>query len=407
MINYKELMSQGHEVFWLNKDAGLNPEKVPFTKKDIEDAEARLIRFAPYLKAAFEEMSDTDGIIESEILEIKNMADFMGIDGRLLLKMDANLPISGSVKARGGIYEVLKLAEKIALENGLLTLDDDYSKINSPEFKALFSDYSVAVGSTGNLGLSIGIISAKLGFDVTVHMSADAKEWKKALLREKGAKVVEYPDDYQKAVAEGRKEAERDPKCHFVDDENSLDLFMGYAVAGKRLKAQFDAAEITIDEEHPLYVYIPCGVGGAPGGITFGIKEYFGKHAHVYFAEPVNAPCMTLGLVTGLHDKISVKDIGLSGQTIADGLAVGRASGLVGKLMEHLLDGSFTVEDEKLVPLLNELYTREGIFIEPSSLAGFPGVPVVDLQAPSGATHLVWATGGNMVPDCERKNLIK
>ena len=76
------------------------------------------------------------------------------------------------------------------------------------------------------------------------------------------------------------------------------------------------------------------------------------------------APCMTLGLVTGLHDEISVQDIGLSGQTIADGLAVGRPSKLVGKLMETLLDGSFTVDDERLVPLLNELYHRENIFIK-------------------------------------------
>ncbi|MEE1037646.1 MAG: D-serine ammonia-lyase [Eubacterium sp.] len=406
-MDLKEKMAQETEVFWINENVGKYPEKVKFTKEDILDAAARLERFAPYLMSAFPETEKSQGIIESPVVEIPSMAEYFNIENRVFLKMDANLPISGSVKARGGIYEVLKLAEKIAIDHGLLTIEDDYSKLNSDEFRELFSQYSVAVGSTGNLGLSIGIISAKLGFDVTVHMSADAKQWKKDLLREKGATVVEYPDDYQKAVAEGRKSAEGNPKCHFVDDENSLDLFMGYAVAGLRLKKQFDEMGIVIDENHPLYVYIPCGVGGAPGGITFGIKEYFGQHAHVYFAEPVMAPCMTLGLVTGLHDEISVQDIGLSGQTIADGLAVGRPSKLVGKLMETLLDGSFTVDDERLVPLLNELYQRENIFIEPSSLAGFPGVPVVDLQAPAGATHLVWATGGNMVPASERENLIK
>lgn len=406
MKDLKEMMANREEIFWLNDKVDKFEKPLPYSKEDIDDAEKRLLRFAPYLKKAFPETEISNGIIESPIVEIPNMADFLNIKNKLLLKMDANLPISGSVKARGGIYEVLKYAEKIAIEKDMLTLEDDYSKLDTPQFKELFSQYKVAVGSTGNLGLSIGIISAKLGFDVTVHMSADARQWKKDLLRVKGAKVVEYPDNYQKAVAEGRKEAEKDPKCYFVDDENSLDLFMGYAVAGKRLKKQFDDAGIVIDENHPLYVYIPCGVGGAPGGITFGIKEYFGKNAHVYFAEPVMAPCMTLGLITGLHDKICVADIGLSGQTIADGLAVGRASKLVGTLMEDLLEGSFTVQDEKLLPLLSKLHEVEGLFIEPSSCAGFPGVPMVDKKAPHGAVHLVWATGGNMVPPDEKNRYL-
>ncbi|MEG0292521.1 MAG: D-serine ammonia-lyase [Anaerovoracaceae bacterium] len=399
-------MKLGEEIFYLHEKKESQNQNYTFTKKDIDDAEARLLRFAPYIQKAFPETEISKGIIESPITEINHMGKYLGISNTLLLKQDSALPISGSVKARGGIYEVLKHAEKLAIENDLLSIDDDYSKLDDPSFKEFFSNYSIAVGSTGNLGLSIGIISAKLGFKVTVHMSSDAREWKKQLLREKGATVIEYPDDYQKAVSEGRKAAQSDPKCHFVDDENSKDLFTGYAVAGKRLKKQFDDLGLEVNQDHQLYVYLPCGVGGAPGGIAFGIKEYFGDYAHIYFAEPTMAPCVTLGIMTGSYDKISVSDIGLTGKTIADGLAVGRASSLVCSIMDSLLDGAFTVDDNRLLPLLNKLYSLEDIFIEPSACAGFCGVPPVDVSINSGSYHLVWATGGNMVPQFERDDYL-
>ena len=217
------------EIFWLNPDCvaqGQDGSESPAQGQgdsesnelpiDTDEAEARLLRFAPYIKRVWPEVED--GIIESPLKEISNFKEAFektsdysgdGIPGRLFLKCDSHLPISGSVKARGGIYEILKLAEEIAIENNKLSYTDDYGKLADDEFKELFSQYSVAVGSTGNLGLSIGIMSAQLGFDVTVHMSADARQWKKDMLRSKGVTVKEYPDDYEAAVAQGRREAIR------------------------------------------------------------------------------------------------------------------------------------------------------------------------------------------------------
>lgn len=408
------------EVSWFNPAASTLAQALPYVgldKHHIADAEARLQRFAPYLSRVFPATRAAGGIIESELVALKAMHREMNrltgqaLPGKLWLKKDSHLPVSGSIKARGGIYEVLTHAEKLACQAGLLSESDDYTRLDSPALREFFSGYRIAVGSTGNLGLSIGIMSAQLGFEVTVHMSADAREWKKRKLREHGVKVIEYAQDYGVAVEQGRLAAQADPRCFFIDDENSRTLFLGYATAAERLKRQFAEQNITIDEQHPLFVHLPCGVGGGPGGVAFGLKLAFGDHVHCFFAEPTHSPCMLLGVYSGLHEGIAVQDIGIDNRTAADGLAVGRPSGFVGRAMERMIAGYYTLSDEHLFALLHTLYRSEEIALEPSALAGMAGpwITTANMQWQArftqrqwqNATHLVWATGGGMVPDAE------
>ena len=400
-------LADGKEVFWINEKKKSFADAIAaceLSSADVRDASDRLRRFAPYFMAAFPETRATGGIIESPLRAIPKMREALGreygvsMKEELYIKLDSHLAVSGSIKARGGIYEVLCVAEQIAMREGGLRLDEDYSVLHSEKYRGIFSKYSIAVGSTGNLGLSIGIMSAKLGFRVTVHMSADAREWKKAMLRSKGVKVIEYAEDYSVAVENGRREAESDPTCHFVDDENSRTLFLGYAVAAERLSKQLSEQGIEISADYPLHVYLPCGVGGGPGGVAFGLKLAFGDAVHCYYAEPTHSPCMTLGMATGLHNQISVADIGIDNKTIADGLAVGRASGFVGRFTEPFIDGCYTVEDGRMSEMLATLWDSEDIRLEPSALAGAYGAV---LNREQRGLHLIWATGGSMVPPDE------
>ncbi|MBD3110463.1 D-serine ammonia-lyase [Bacillus sp. AGMB 02131] len=402
-------MTDEKPVFWVNPDYEAD---FVFQLDDelLRQASERFYRFQPVLKSIFGEIASFEGIIESPITDISKMKIRLEtvyettVKGNVLLKRDDLLPIAGSIKARGGFHEVLAFAEKLAREHGLLTDgESDYSCILSEEARQLFNQYHIVVGSTGNLGLSIGMIGSSLGFRVSVHMSHDAKQWKKDLLRKNGVTVVEHLSDYSVAVEQARAICSADEKSYFVDDENSLLLFAGYAVAALELKRQLADLNIDVNCNNPLYVYLPCGVGGGPGGITYGLKKVFGKHVHCYFAEPLQSPSMLLGLMTKQHDSISVYDIGLTNQTEADGLAVGRPSKFVGKLLKKMLAGIYTVSDYELLQLMKTLNETEEIFLEPSALAGTKGPCVTGKEG----IHLVWATGGSIIPNNVKKQYLQ
>ncbi|ASN05586.1 D-serine ammonia-lyase [Virgibacillus necropolis] len=405
-------------VLWLNPN--LKPfnelPDLPISKRDIEEAEQLWQRFAPYLVKAFPETMKTNGIIESPLRKITMMQEEIGrvystIPGDLYLKCDNELPIAGSIKARGGIYEVLYHAESLAIEAGLINKNDNYEVFSSDKFKSFFNQFNIGVGSTGNLGLSIGIMGAKLGFHVSVYMSADAKEWKKDLLRSKGATVLEFAGDFSEAITAGREKTIADPKGYFVDDEDSKHLYLGYSVAALRLQKQLEEQNIRVDTDHPLFVYLPCGVGGSPGGVTFGLKQVFGDHVHCFFVEPTHSPSVLIGLLTGEMEKVSVQDFGLDNRTEADGLAVGRPSKFATPISGHLISGIYTVEDDELYRLLSMLVNVDDIYLEPSATAGLLGpneVTQSNYMENNGldddnATHIAWATGGALVPKDDMK----
>lgn len=442
-------LKQRKPLLWLNPGLGAGAgaaAAMGLSLESIRDAAARWERFAPLLAEFFPELETAGGIIESPLIEVPRfrqvLAERYGVPlaGRLFVKGDHALPVAGSIKARGGIYAVLCFAEEVALKEGLLDPDDvgrawpagpsepgkiggqcpPYLALAAPKARELFARYELSVGSTGNLGMSIGIMGAALGFAVTVHMSSEAKAWKKDRLRALGVRVVEYACDYTAACVQARKLAAANPRNHFIDDENSRELFLGYSVAALRLPEQLRRAGVQVDPQHPLLAYLPCGVGGAPGGITFGLRQVYGTGAHCFFAEPVGAPCMTLGMMTARHAGVSIYDEGLRLATQADGLAVSRPSQFVGQLMASLLSGCYTLTDERMYRYVAELHESEGLKVELSAAAGCAG-PEMLLSTPAGrqylrgqglepllaqAVHVIWTTGGLFVPPEEFGKLL-
>ena len=156
-------LANHHTVLWENTNREKRCKQI-FSMEEVEEAEETLKRFSSYLTLAFPELLECKGLIESSLLDIPCMKKALEkefdvlIPGQFILKCDHALPISGSIKARGGIFEVLRQAERLAIASGKLTKEDSYAMLATEDFQSFFQQYTIAVGSTGNLGLSIGIM---------------------------------------------------------------------------------------------------------------------------------------------------------------------------------------------------------------------------------------------------------
>ena len=76
----------------------------------------------------------------------------------------------------------MKHTEELALEHGILSLEDNYEKLASEECREFSKKYTIQVGSNRKPWTEYRNHECKqLAIKVIVHMSADAKQWKKRL----------------------------------------------------------------------------------------------------------------------------------------------------------------------------------------------------------------------------------
>ena len=400
-----EAVRRAEPVVWINPHRQAAARALAVLEvgaAEIAAARALWRQAAPVLARLFPELRESGGRIASELLPLPvALSPALGLrpPGRAFVKADHALPVTGCIKARGGVYEVLCHALEVARSLGFA--DADSAQLAEPPWPEHFSRHTVLVGSTGNLGFSVGLAARALGFQAQVHMSADAKAWKKDRLRRLGVRVVEHAGDYGAAVAAARAAAANEPDTHFVDDESSRQLFVGYATAAEELARQLPAAGMRVDEDHPLRVYLPCGVGGAPGGVTTGLKHAFGDAVRCVFVEPVQSPAMLVQLACGPDLPVSVYEAGLTNRTLADGLACGTASQFSARVVAPLVEAVVTVRDADMLRWVGAAWRGGGLRLEPSAAAAFEACALVEREgslAPA-ATHVLWTTGGALLPD--------
>jgi D-serine dehydratase len=335
--------------------------------------------------------------------------------GSYFVKSDNDLQVSGSTHVRGAIYEVTLLAMVLGRKLGLMTGDAGPMALATPRARAAFSAYKVVVASSGGLGLAVGRAAQGLGFRAEVHMPRSARSWVERELRASGITVVLHDAGFRKAHAAARAACDGDPACYLVDEKQSRLLFFGASAAAAELQAQLVRQNIQIGADRPLFLYLPCGSGSAPGGIALGARQMFGPNVHCFFAEPVCTPRTLAALASPRQGTVNVRDMGLRSRTAAAGLSVPELSPLVAEAMDSQLSGVFTVEDDTMFRWLAQAQDRAGLQLDPGAASSLAG-PEMLMRTEAGeaylrrrgltekmgkAVHVMWATAGGCMPDAD------
>lgn len=412
-------------------------EKQSITRADIQEARELLDRAKPLFRNLWPDdktLEDWEGLIESPLTPAQALRKEMDGTGTWLLKRDDDLPVAGSIKGRGAFFAVLEHAETLAIAKGLITKGQDLSSLSSDEARAIFREYKIAVGSTGNLGMGIALLAAALGFDATVYLSEEAADWKKERLTDKGCKVFEHDGNFKEALQKGRDDCaaanEAKPaSAYFVDDEDSKALSVGPTVAGLRMKEQLESQGIKIGADHPLFVYIPTGVGGGPSGVLRGLVDAFqdeGLHQHIHGILVQPKQCASVLARMSIPDKdnqqpVDVYHLGLDNKSPrGDGMAVPQASELAFGNLQVNAAGAMTVSDEDMLKNTARLHKTEGIIIETTAAASINGPKWCASKAGHeyirkngmekampNAVHVMWFTGGGKVPEATKADILR
>ena len=381
----------------------------------IDAAEERFRWFAPLFEELFPQTRSQGGVIESPLEKVASLSRALGEEfgedfpHELWAKRDDALAVSGSVKSRGGIHEVLEVALGAARDLGV-DLDSGPLVFLDEAVRERMARMRIVVGSTGNLGMSIGLMGAILGFSVTVHMSLNAKAWKKDTLlgiRGRGRRA-------RHGLHSGRA---RWPCRGGGGSTRPLHRRRELAEPLRGLRRRRQAARGSAGGGLGRGRRGPSAHGppavrdrrGARRDRVRTVGPSSGDAVRCVFVEPVSMPAFLLGRLTGLDDGIAVADVGLGALTVADGLAVGRPSRFVGKAVGHLLHGYATVTDDDLLRTLAVAEATAGLRLEPSACAGLRAAGRFAGAGPTEApgTHIAWLTGGSLVPDQEYEALLE
>jgi threonine dehydratase len=290
---------------------------------------------APSLNEIKEARARLDGVARvTPVYSSETLSRRIGHE--ILLKAE-NLQRTGSFKVRGAVNKLATLSERERLAG-------------------------VVAASAGNHGQAVAWAAREAGVKATVFMPQDAPMAKVEPTKNYGAKAELTGATFEDALAAALASAER-TGATFVHPYEDDKVIAGQGTIGLELAEQLPEVRTVV---------IPVGGGGLSSGIALAMRS-------------LKRDVRIVGVQAGL-----------TGPTIADGIAVKEVGEHTGAILEDALDDLISVTDEEISEAILLLLERSKLVVE-----GAGAVSVAALlsgKAGGEGPAVAVLSGGNIDP---------
>jgi threonine dehydratase len=290
---------------------------------------------APGLKEIQEARARLEGI--ARVTPVYGTETLSKIIGREVALKAENLQRTGSFKIRGAVNKIATLSEA--------------------ERRA-----GVVAASAGNHGQAVAWAAREAGVKATVFVPQDAPMAKVEPTKNYGAHVELVGATFEDALAAALKHAE-ETDAIFVHPYEDERVMAGQGTIGLELAEQVPQAGTVV---------IPVGGGGLSSGIGLALRS-------------VRPDVRIVGVQAGL-----------SGPTIADGIAVKQVGVKTSAILEDVLDDLISVGDDEICRAIVLLLERTKLVVEGAGAVGVAALLTGKAGGDGPAVAIL--SGGNIDP---------
>jgi threonine dehydratase len=290
---------------------------------------------APGLKEIQEARGRLEGV--ARVTPVYGTETLSKLIGREVSLKAENLQRTGSFKIRGAV-------------NKIATLSDAEKRSG------------VVAASAGNHGQAVAWAAREAGVRATVFMPQDAPMAKVEPTKNYGARAELVGATFEDALAAALKHSE-ETGATFVHPYEDERVIAGQGTIGLELAEQVPQAGTFV---------IPVGGGGLSSGIALALRA-------------VRPDARIVGVQAGL-----------TGPTIADGIAVKHVGVKTGAILEHALDDLISVGDDEICRAIVLLLERTKLVVEGAGAVGVAALLTGKAGGDGPAVAIL--SGGNIDP---------